>query len=191
MPDLFCAFVIVAFISVESIENSAAPPARRLYQRLLGFRQMSRHIEKGSKINVIATVRGNQARRRHFLLRLRGGAFILLLLFSRTNDVSNWPFLHPFPSSFISLPSPAPLRGSRSFVLVFEFSLADRLSQIISFNSPCGTKTHSPCNFLIILFPFEAPECRLVRCQLYVPSAGGGNVFRCTMTGLFSQIKGN
>lgn len=159
---------------------------------------MSRRTEKGGKINVIATVRGNQAcqiaaRRRHLLRSLRGGAFflLLLLLFSRTNDVSNWPFLHPFPSSFIICSSPAPLRGSRSFVLVFEFSLADRLSQIISFNSPCGTKTHSPCNFLIILFPFEAPECRLVRCQLYVPSAGGGNVFRCTMTGLFSQIKGN
>lgn len=112
-------------------------------------------------------------------------------VFSRTDDVSNWPLLFPFPSSFISLSSPAPLRGSQSFVLMFEFSLADRLSQIISFNSPCGTKTHSPCNFLIILFPFEAPECRLVRCQLYVQLAGGGNVFRRTMTGLFSQIKGN
>lgn len=107
------------------------------------------------------------------------------------DDVSNWPFLFPFPSSFIILSSPAPLRGSPSFVLVFEFSLADRLSQIISFNSPCGTKTHSPCNFLIILFPFEAPECRLVRCQFSVPSAGGGNVFRRTLTGLFSRIKGN
>lgn len=75
---------------------------------------------------------------------------------------------------------------------MFEFSLADRLSQIITFNSPCGTKTHSPCNFLIILFPFEVPECRLVRCQLYVQLAGGGgNVFRGIMTGLFIQIKGN
>lgn len=108
-----------------------------------------------------------------------------------SDDVSNWPFLFPFPSSFIILSSPAPLRRSPSFVLMFEFSLADRLSQIISFNSPRGTKTHSPCNFLIILFPFEAPECRLVRCQLYAPSAGGGNVFRRTTTGLFSQIKGN
>lgn len=86
--------------------------------------------------------------------------------FPHSDDVSNWPFLFPFPSSFIIPSSPAPLRASPSFVLMFEFSLADRLSQIISFNSPCGTKTHSPCNFLIILFPFEAPECRSVRCQL-------------------------
>lgn len=150
-----------------------------MYPHLRRPHRISRRIEKDGETNVGAAVRGNQAcqitgRQRHLLLRLRGGFFYFLLLFSRTNDVSNWPLLYPFPSSFIILSSPAPLRGSQSFVLMFEFSLADRLSQIISFNSPCGTKTHSPCNFLIILFPFEAPECRLVRCQLYVQSAGGG-----------------
>lgn len=88
------------------------------------------------------------------------------VLFPCKNYVSNCPFLCSFPFSFIILFSSTPFCGSRSFVLMFEFSLADRLSQIISFNSLYGTKTHLPCNFLIISFPFEALECRLVRCQL-------------------------
>lgn len=52
---------------------------------------------------------------------------------SPKSDVSNCPFL-----SSVLLPS-TPFCGSQSFVLLFEFSLADRLSQIISFNSPIGT----------------------------------------------------
>lgn len=91
---------------------------------------------------------------------------------AQQSGVLNWPFLFSFPSPLIILFFTASLSGSPSSVLMFEFLPADRLSQIISFNSPCGTQTHSPCNFLIILFPFEALGCRLVRCQWRVQSVG-------------------